>query len=1830
MFIIYQEEVAPIEDFDIKNYRRSDKEIIDSLGGNTILWNSGAELIKYTASIVDPDNQYPGLSDYLIQEIANDPEFMQKVIDLYTPTDIPDPNDPTAPANGNNKQQSALDWFNNEFLQKAGDFVTNSAGAAIDDALKQSIKSAFEEAAGPSIKAAFEKAAKFSEAVNKAGLGAIKTGLEVFGGVIAIAQGIIKSAESGFDPVITFGQYVTGVLTAVALVYAAPVVGPLGLGVIGTAAALTAIGSAVSWASELAGNVLGGLIDIGTRFITEQGAIAYEYGKQLLADGYEAAIEGAKIAGQTIADIFNQAVAEGSATLDAIADLIDEKIAQGKELAQAVSEAVTEIVNDVVNTVNDVINTVIAAGEKGAEIAKEIADSVAQAAKDFMDKVAEKAIDIYEKAIAAGQTVAEAYEQLKQAIQDGAVELGKQAGDLYDDVASTVADYGEKAKAALDDALAAIGDFLSSAGQFLWDGVQALGDWLGDLWDAFIDAINTGSPLVLDLDGDGIELVSLENTSVYWDIDEDGFAEATGWVAADDGLLAIDTNGDGIITDHTELFGSTTQDGFTVLTQYDSNSDGVINASDTAFAQLLVWQDINQNGASEEGELVSLSDLNITEISLSATTPYNKFIEGNNISHESTFTIDDGVNPVETREIVDAWFEYDNTNTKFVGDFVFDINAFLTPNIRGYGNIADMQISASMDNDLSDPNSLLSRLVDFSTKDMLDLFVDDYSVMDQARDIAFRWGGTDIVTPGSRGKWVDAQEVGFLEALLGEPYLQYGVGSNPGSLGGQSVNRAFETALYPIAGKLIAQAAGSELFNAETVYNPITDSFDGFTSFNQVTLDALLAKSLDGNIVQDKTTFWTGVINVIDSSVGVANLDAASHAALEAMLIASDDSLTIAQLQDRIQWNIDQLQTWNPKGDFIYGTTGDDTYGGNIGDDHFSGGYGDDLILGGLGDDLLYGGPGNDTLSGQLGNDDIRGNHGDDTYLFSKGHGDDIIYEQSGNDKIIFGEGITVNDLTLIREGAYNLRLQLDPNVGYGSITINGHFSGGVIETLEFNDLSTLDLNSVDYTYIGDETDEVIYGVKTDLGGTGVDIMYGYGGDDILWGNGVNGYSFTAKNELYGGTGNDSLYADRAGDFLDGGTGNDKLTGNTGIDTITGGAGNDTLIGNNGDDIFIFNSGDGDDILSDTGGNEQIFFGTGITLDDISFIRQGAYDLKIALDPSVGSGSITVTGHFSGGVMELLKFEDGTTLDLDTVDYTYIGDETNEIIYGVKPGLGGAGADTLYGYGGDDVIYGYGVGGSALSPKNELYGGAGNDKLYADKGGDFLDGGTGNDLLAGGVGVDTLIGGTGDDTVNGSRGNDEYHFNYGDGDDIYQELADTDTIIFGAGITADMLNIYRANVNDLMIEVDGGLGGSLTLNYQTYGTGYIFENVQFDDGSTLDLTSLDLELQGTASAETLYGVRFGGSGLDTIYGNGGNDVIYGYRGVADYITNYLYGGDGNDIIYGSNGIDYIEGNSGDDKLFGNLGVDTLIGGTGNDTIQGSRGNDIYEFNYGDGDDVYQELADTDTIKFGAGITADMLDIYRSNTNDVVIDIDGGLGGSITINYQTYGLGYVFETVQFDDGSTLDLTSVDLELQGTESAEALYGVRYGGSGLDTIYGNGGNDAIYGYRGYVDTVSNFLYGGDGNDKVYGAHGTDYIEGNSGSDTIYGYNGNDIIEGGIGHDNLRGGNQDDILNGGDGNDTLLGENHNDTLNGGLGDDILTGGGGYDTFVFDSLNSGNDTISDFNSAYDLLQFESAIFATATDVVSAFSDSIIDLGAGGSISFTGITGLVEDNILIV
>ncbi len=64
--------------------------------------------------------------------------------------------------------------------------------------------------------------------------------------------------------------------------------------------------------------------------------------------------------------------------------------------------------------------------------------------------------------------------------------------------------------------------------------------------------VSYSDPLILDLDGDGIETTTVEN-GVYFDHGVDGFKELSAWVGEDDGILVLDKNNNGIIDDGSEI-----------------------------------------------------------------------------------------------------------------------------------------------------------------------------------------------------------------------------------------------------------------------------------------------------------------------------------------------------------------------------------------------------------------------------------------------------------------------------------------------------------------------------------------------------------------------------------------------------------------------------------------------------------------------------------------------------------------------------------------------------------------------------------------------------------------------------------------------------------------------------------------------------------------------------------------------------------------------------------------------------------------------------------------------------------------------------------------------------------------------------------------------------------------------------------------------------------------------------------------------------------------------------------------------------------------------------
>jgi len=179
------------------------------------------------------------------------------------------------------------------------------------------------------------------------------------------------------------------------------------------------------------------------------------------------------------------------------------------------------------------------------------------------------------------------------------------------------------------------------------------------------------SPLVINLSGlADFDLIDVWDAKreIRFDLIGDGQPVRTGWIGRKAAFLAMDRNHNRKIDDGTELFGEYTQgaavrsdgrrwdNGFLALAQYDQNKDGRIDNKDRAYKDLLVWNDKNEDGRSQLGELKTLEQSRIRSIELgySATgQPENyQTIAGNELRYKSVLVMTNG----EKRDIADVWF----------------------------------------------------------------------------------------------------------------------------------------------------------------------------------------------------------------------------------------------------------------------------------------------------------------------------------------------------------------------------------------------------------------------------------------------------------------------------------------------------------------------------------------------------------------------------------------------------------------------------------------------------------------------------------------------------------------------------------------------------------------------------------------------------------------------------------------------------------------------------------------------------------------------------------------------------------------------------------------------------------------------------------------------------------------------------------------------------------------------------------------------------------------------------------------------------------------------
>lgn len=1388
------------------------------------------------------------------------------------------------------------------------------------------------------------------------------------------------------------------------------------------------------------------------------------------------------------------------------------------------------------------------------------------------------------------------------------------------------------------------------------DGDQSMWDFIASTWKDlhFRDEVGGVDPLVLDLDGDGLELTSMvTGVSPMFDMDGDGFAEHTGWVAPDDGMLALDSNGNGVIDDIGELFGGAGQSGFAELALHDDNSDGVIDANDAVYADLKVWRDLDRDGETDDGELFSLADLNIQSIGLQATEDGSANAL-NVVERTGTFTYGDGT----TGAVGDVTFRINNYDTVYTGDTTIAPEVLAAmPKLKGHGTLADLQVSVTFDG----IDGALAQTINsvLPTLNVVDLDL----LYERATAILNAWTSAAPVVP-STGSYSDIPV--FISRVDGQIDVQdfaYQTTETITLPDDSTVNVTFwktaggtpikddlgQTIEHPTLAQLLAHQSGVadltwEMVSAEKLAFmeryfgeeiPINDptgfsgsSVSGFSAIlettERVSEQLTLRLAMQGGLKD----YFDGVEYSVEDDRFRPTTDFELIPFFKKVFATSPTDAAGAEA-----W----LDSWKPLIDALlsdYERPGGNNINApfiftNVVAAYETIGLPVSLAVAaeslGISPDIVDYGSGTRTGT-------------NDQEIFYMSTGDDVVESKAGSDVFVFGEN-------------------------FGQDVINDYESGAD----DFDTIRFAHLKPEDIVATRDGKDLVLTvtatGDSVRVTGQFHDINYSFFGGQVGPFQGIEEIVF-ANGDVWGA----GEIADAVSHPLDT---DDTLIGTDHFDVLDGGLGNDFLQGGNNFDVYRFDAGYGQDIILDrqmnvgSEGRDVVTFGEGLTRADLSFYRDGnSNDLVIN---TTGGDSLTIQGQFFGSTalgqefwidrIESFQFEIN---DAESLGFSH-EDVMRELVVQAKTD-------------GDDTIYGF----------------------------------TFDDVLDGGAGNDTLIGG---------NKNDTYKFGFGYGSDVFDEggaiinvgFENTDRVLFGAGVTeADVTLEREGNSNDLIVRLSDGSQFKILRQFFALNTNgshiFAIENFEFADGTVWDQTAIyDRMLQGTTGDDSLYGfwrddVLDGGAGNDYLNGGDGDDTyIFGfgygedvvYDELVSIFTNendkLLFGpgvtqadvtwsrnGDSNNLIatltdgsqltinsqftidnfgnkhYAIEHFEFEDGSTislqeikdqliqptvGDDVLYGFASEDVFDGGAGNDVYHGGEYADTYHFGYGYGHDRINDYAPSafiggnDRIVFGAGIETSEVSVAWSSEDDIDLVLTVETGETITINnYRSKIFGFSFNTVEevlFDDGTlwqTPELMARYVEGAVSNGDDSIEG--FGELGGE-IRAQGGDDTIFGFSG-----DNIYVGGAGDDHITGGSGDDtYLyEVGDGSDIISErYNGgNDTLKLGAAIDSAdvvvkRNLNdiEDVVLELADGSEIVL-------------DDQIrsSGGAGVESIVFNdgTVWTETDLISNYAQA-NLTDEDDYFVGYATDdtIDSALGDDEVYGGLGNDT----ITGGVGNDFLV-
>ncbi|MDR3154880.1 MAG: hypothetical protein LBW85_11600 [Deltaproteobacteria bacterium] len=565
-------------------------------------------------------------------------------------------------------------------------------------------------------------------------------------------------------------------------------------------------------------------------------------------------------------------------------------------------------------------------------------------------------------------------------------------------------------------------------------------------------------PLVLDLDGNGVELAARKRGKlpVLFDHDGDGILAGTGWPAPKDAFLARDLDGDGQIGRGAELFGSQTPnsgggrcaDGFAALAQEDADGSGLVDSGDPGWASLRLWRDLDGDGETDEGELSSLGDLGIAALK---TTPEYAGLRdaggGNAIAALGTYLKKDG----SPGALADAVLFSDTRMRRFreavpVPD---DVKEGL-PNARGSGMVRDLHEAAALSPEVrrhleafagsgrrSEQRAILAdlltawadtspqaRTLDEHARGRYEIRYQRLAGAYRHRNITDAAAARDFTdderNPGlsARFRGLVAEwnrKIHVLEAFYGHYFyalpeelgpgqeLQWSLkvfpGGGPPVMGVSVGSRQMDLA-YQAYDDLFERIYRDLLFQSR--FRELSDLIDVRLTQNPsgVRFDMTAVEASFRELMAEDT--YNGLGYLLDYSRTNAVFSLLSD--WNGLKLARDTLLSLPP--DRRM-----LDFCRRSGVSVYGTRNFTPDGGGSPDfmiggeaaERLSGGGGADALFGEGGPDVLRGGEGDDSLFGGEGNDRLLGEAGDD--ILDGGPGDDLLAGGAGADIYVFGRG---------------------------------------------------------------------------------------------------------------------------------------------------------------------------------------------------------------------------------------------------------------------------------------------------------------------------------------------------------------------------------------------------------------------------------------------------------------------------------------------------------------------------------------------------------------------------------------------------------------------------------------------------------------------------------------------------------------------------------------------------------------------------------------------------------------------------------------------------------